>query len=370
MMRVLIITEAGDAWPSGYIRALIYKPLFQKDKIEVHYHSRFSPCVNRLMNSQNRFLKPVLNSGLRTLLWYLYNYLVHRNERKIIKAVRNGYDAIYLQKIYSLQLISAIKNKSNTRLVYDLNDGVWLPRFSEFKDGRLYTILRMVNTVTCDNPYGLKFAEKYNTSLFLVPDPPQVELFDKVRDRVTKKKKPITIGWIGSPNTTFNLFLIWEALENVFSLFDENEIILRLVGVGSNLRNIPPFEKVRFTILPHYSQDEMIEEVLMMDIGLFPLYNVQDSYARGILKSTVYMSGECCVIASPIGQIKDLISDGENGVFAGTSDEWVEKMCLLIKNHTLRNQIAKAGLQTVREQYTIQSCYNHLKIALRGHTQQ
>ncbi len=41
---------------------------------------------------------------------------------------------------------------------------------------------------------------------------------------------------------------------------------------------------MRVTTLPFYSQEEMIREILRMDIGLFPLFDVEDSRARGILK--------------------------------------------------------------------------------------
>ena len=43
---------------------------------------------------------------------------------------------------------------------------------------------------------------------------------------------------------------------------------------------LPLFENVRYSVLPEYSQQEMVREVLKMDIGLFPLFHVEDSFTR------------------------------------------------------------------------------------------
>ena len=103
-----------------------------------------------------------------------------------------------------------------------------------------------------------------------------------------------------------------------------------------------------------------------MNIGLFPLFNVEDSLARGILKPTVYMSGEACVVTRPVGQNCDLITDGVNGVFADTPDDWFDQLSRLIENRDVLKRIAAAGLQTVHEQYTVEQCFNRLLAALSG----
>ena len=85
-------------------------------------------------------------------------------------------------------------------------------------------ILRLVDAVTCDNPYGLTFASSYNLNGFLVPDPAQVEEFDQFRGSFSKPKSPLVLGWIGSPFMVFNLFVVWEALEIVFSRHKEIQL--------------------------------------------------------------------------------------------------------------------------------------------------
>jgi len=360
--RVLIVTEAGRAWPSGWVRALIYRDLFRAYNIHVKYMSPQSPWLVGLLGRKGHIYSHLLDAGLAGILGRLGSALARIRGSFIVLQARKGYDVIYMQKIGSLELVSALRRAVSGRLVFDLNDGVWLLAWAYYADGKVREILQTVDAVTCDNPYGMGFARSFNSNTFLVPDPAQIEIFDKHRDSISKSNTQLVLGWIGGPHTLFNLFSIWEALEVVFSRHEE--ITLRLIGTGYNRSLLPRFEKVRFSCVPYYSQSDMVREVLGMDIGLFPLFNVQDSYARGILKATIYMSGEAAVIASPRGQVPELIQDGMNGMLANSTTKWIEKLELLITNHTLRKRIAKAGLETVRRDYSLQKSFECLLHAL------
>jgi len=363
--RVLIVTEAGDAWPSGRIRALIYKDRLMADGFEVRHITRRLPWVSRQLQYSGAAL-PNPRGRLNLAGWMKRVYrslIVSPRELQIVRLAK-GYDVIYLQKVESWPLVSALRRTTKARLVYDLNDGIWLPKWSSFAGGRIRDILQVVDAVTCDNPFGLEFARSCNPYVFLVPDPPQVELFDHYRPLVSQMNSSVVLGWVGSPGTLFNLYSIWEPLEKLFARFQN--ITLRLIGAGHNKSLLPPFEKVRYTTLPYYSQVEMVCEVLQMDVGLFPLFDIEDSHVRGILKATVYMSGETSVVTPPIGQNCELIMDGENGLFARNVDEWLEQLTRLTQDVDLRRRIAQGGLQTVRKKFTLSKCYKKLLDALRA----
>lgn len=360
--RVLIVTEAGSAWPSGMVRALIYKDLFLSRNIHVDYISRQSPLLAGLLLRHGFLFHRLLNAGLAVILGRLNSILARCREKLIVQQARCGYDVIYLQKVGSLNLTAKLKGVGNARLVFDVNDGLWLPANSGYAKGKIREILMLVDAVTCDNPYGLAFAKDYNANTFLIPDPSQVEIFDRYRKSVKKPQVPVILGWIGSPGTTFNLFAIWEALEKVFSR--HKDILLRLIGTGYNRSLLPRFEQVRYEVVPYYSNSDMIQYVLGMNIGLFPLFDVEDSQTRGILKAAIYMSGEAAVIASPCGQVPELIQDGVNGILANSTAEWVEKLDLLISDHALRKRIAAAGLETVRRDFSLKKSFECLLTAL------
>lgn len=331
--------------------------------IRVDYMSRQSSWLAGWQQSRRGLAyNRLLNAGLGGILGRLGQVVARGRESLIVRQARRGYDAIYLQKAGSMELVSALKRVNAGRLVFDLNDAVWLPAHSAYAKGKVREILRAVDAVTCDNPSGLSFARSYNPNVFLVPDPAQVEVFDQCRASISKPKSPLVLGWIGGPYTAFNLFVIWEALETVFSR--HKEIKLQLVGTGYNRSLLPRFEQVRYSIAPYYSQTDMASQVLNIDIGLFPLFDVEDSLARGVLKATIYMSGEAAVIASPRGQIPELIQDGVNGMLANSTKEWIDKLEQLITDHELRRRIAAAGLETVRRDYSLEKSFEALLLAL------
>ena len=72
------------------------------------------------------------------------------------------------------------------------------------------------------------------------------------------------------------------------------------------------------------------------------------------------MAGEACVVCSPVGQYKELIRDGVNGFWATTPKEWYEKIERLINDVDLRYRISQAGLETVRDNFTVEKSFAKL----------
>ncbi len=363
MRRLLVISEAGEARPTGRVRGTLYAPLLARDGVTATFTSRLDPRLVRLLDQPGPRLERALNAGLGRALTILSNRVATARERRIVDSAKE-FDVIYLQKAASPGMIRALRRRTSARLVYDLVDGLWLRSRRGHTAENIVEMLRLADAVTCDNPHGLAFAQRLGAESYWVPDPARVELFDPLRERVARGTGGPVLGWIGSPATVFNLFAIWEALEVAFERFEE--ISLRLVGVGHTRGHLPRFERVRWSARAFYDEATMVREVLAMDVGLFPLFDVEDSYARGFGKAQVYMSGGAAVIARPLGQTVDLISPPSNGLTATTTKEWIEAITTLVIDAALRARIAAAALQTVRREYSLEQCYRRLLVALEG----
>jgi glycosyltransferase involved in cell wall biosynthesis len=94
-----------------------------------------------------------------------------------------------------------------------------------------------------------------------------------------------------------------------------------------------------------------------------------DEWAKGKcgLKGLQYMALKIPTIMSPVGVNSEIIKDGINGFLAKKTDEWVEKISLLIDSEDLRKKIGGKGRQTVIEKYSFESqkqkylnCFNEL----------
>ena len=340
------------SYPSAIVRATIFKELLEADEYEVTYYYNYSISLTKLQD----FLK---RSGFALLdfpLQILQKIIVYIKIRVLMAGIQK-YDAIVLIKYVKAAWVTSLKQKFNGKILYDFDDAVWLPDLlgkSEFEN-----VLRSVDYVSTDNRYLRSVAETHNINTFVVNGPCQVELFDEYFPEERTDKDTVVIGWIGSAETVFYLYAIYDALEEIGSSY--SNVILRLVGTGYNKSLIPMFEKIRVETIPTYNQAEMIRHVKGFDIGIFSLFKNTLSLGRGFLKATIYMAGRVPVVCSAVGDNTKIIADGDNGFLANSTEEWVSKLGRLIEDPTLRKTMGSSGHQWAKAHFNIRSCYQQLK---------
>lgn len=341
------------------MRALAYSHLFRAHGFSVEFVTRLPLDMMDWLERPHRFIGRFVRRP-KVKARFLQR-ATEANYRDIVRKAKDA-EIVYFSKVLAYPLIHAIRQATSARLVYDFGDAIWL---YDDKPEELHSVLRAVDAVTTDNELTAEYVRRFNENCVVIPDAPQIEEFDRHRERLsTKPTDRFVLGWLGSPGTCYNLFVVWEALEELFRRHPH--LHLRLVGTSNDLRFIPPFERVRYSICPQYDQSKMIEEVFGMHVGLFPLQDVEKCRVRGVLKATVYMSGEAAVVCSPVGQSAELIEEGHNGLLAGSSDEWVEKLDALIRNDELRRRLVHGGIETVRSRFRLEDSFLKLKDVLLG----
>jgi glycosyltransferase involved in cell wall biosynthesis len=346
MTRVLAVLEQGARLPSGHIRGLIYRDILARRGFDVRFVARQAPpWPLRMLSLGNRFQR------LRT--WMA--------ERRILRLARQA-DVVYLQKVASLRLMRGLRRVSKARVIYDVCDAGWLapPRERDEFD----EILRSADAVTTDNEITAQYVRRHNAACTVVPDPAQVEDFDRRRAALARKPSDrFVLGWLGSPHTAFNLYVVWDALETLFRRHPN--LHLRLVGTGYDPAVIPPFENVRYSCRAAYDRESMIEEVFGMHVGLFPLQDVERCRVRGINKAALYMSGEAVVVASPVGQVAEFLRDGVNGFTARSTGEWIERIEALLGDDALRRRVAATALAAIQRGFRVEDSFAALEPVLR-----
>jgi len=354
--RLLVVLEGGPAHPSGIVRALIYRDALARAGFDARFHSRRSAFLFKLILQPPRFLAPITAKGPgRLLLYGLMELLAPFSEARLLAKARTC-DLVFLSKVQSFRFVDRLRRKTRAKLVFDFTDALWL----HTREKRLADCLRLADEITTDNEYTAEYVRPINPNCTVVPDPPQIELFDARRAASRRKATDdaVVLGWIGTPTAAYNLYRIWEVLERLCSRYPN--IRLRLVGIGEDQRFLPPFEHVRVTIRSTYDQSLMIDEVLGFDIGLFPQFDTEKDRVRGVLKASVYMAGEAAVVASRVGQSRDFIRDGVNGMLAGSEEEWEQKLSALIEDAPLRRRLADEALQQVRAELSVDATFTRL----------
>ena len=347
--RVLIVLETRSL-PGATVRGLQFKDLFERHP---HFDATF---VWRTSDFLNRVLRRWPHRPLlRWPIQLLNRAIIRYRENRIISRAR-GFDLVYVLTVPSERLHERLCELPDTRVVVDLLDALWLPWFRQFGWQHLEETLARVDGVICENRWTAAFARKHNDRVFIVPDAPQLDIFDAWRPKIRKSPDEVTLGWIGGPNTVDSLYAILEPLERLFSR--RSDVHLRILGAPRD--RLPRFEKVRFSVLESYDQATMVTEALKMHVGLYPQFDTEESLNRGTLKAKVYMSAEAVAVCQNLGENPDLISDGVNGVLASTRDQWLSKLEWLAENPEQRETIATQGLKTIREHFTAEKCFQRL----------
>ena len=259
-------------------------------------------------------------------------------------------------KCSAASLYRQVRQSSRAKLVLDLFDPIWLPLHGWGDSHAISAELSEWDAIICENDYLAGCASPYNRRVFVVPDSPQIEVFDELRGTVRRDPQRITLGWIGGQTNVGPLFKLVEPLEALFERFPQ----LHLRIVGADPWRLPPFEKVRYSCRPTFNQEQMAREVLAFDIGLFPLFHNEQGRARGTLKAKVYMSGGAVAVCENYGENPKLIEDDVNGCLASSQDEWYAKLARLIIDADRRTAIAERGLATIRERYTATHMFGRL----------
>ena len=111
--------------------------------------------------------------------------------------------------------------------------------------------------------------------------------------------------------------------------------------------------------IPH---DEMPQLMAQCDAVVMPS-TWEEPFARVVLEG---MSSGLAVISTPLGGSKEIIRDGENGLFfkPGDAGDLSSKLLMLVDHQDLVEKLARSGVQTVREGYTVEKMMDEIEAYL------
>lgn len=358
-----LIVVSGMSEPSSMVRAQQYQSHFDRsDTWRAQFIGRRSPTWTQWSRRTFRPTAPLVVPLIHRPVVAYTKQWEQRREDEIVRLAAAA-DLVYIVKLADLRLYQRLRALNGPVVIADFNDGLWLPAFqaSGWKD--LDAILATAHGVICENPHVADYARRHNPNVAVVPDSPQLEAFDRARDQVSRDPATVTVGWIGSPENVGSLYRIWEPLEAVAARVPG----FRLRVVGARADVLPRFERVQWSCRAWLDQSLMVREALAFDIGVFPMFHVGDGLARGTLKAMIYMSAGAATIAENYGENRSLIQDGVNGALAGSPAEWEQRLQWLISDRDARTALGRAGLETIRTQFSapvvfaqLQAAFSHL----------
>jgi len=274
-----------------------------------------------------------------------------RMERFMIYKRLPSFDVVCIQR----RLLPPIEfywvRRRSSKILFDLDDAIMYRSSSSPYPHSLSRRLKfrwMVkgsDAVTAGNQFlkneVLKVDQK--KKVFVIPTSIDMDLYSQ-KKKISNRSE-IVLGWIG---TKGNLKYL-KRLEPVFETIRQRFPQVKLKIVSNDFydpSSLPVIKK------PWKLEDENVD-LISFDIGLMPLND--DLWSRGKcgLKIVQYLSVGLPVVCTPVGINSDIIQNGENGFWAATDQEWIDRLSILIQNPDLRFQMGLKGIEKVEKEYSL-----------------
>jgi len=283
--------------------------------------------------------------------------------------ISKGFDIIFIQRdLLPIQnfLLEKWVKRVNHRVIFDFDDAIFLKpswcktnpdeTLSDYHIGRKVSrIISLSSWVIAANEYLGNFAKKINPNVSVILTPIDIHRYFPLPRR--KESSEIIVGWVGTSGNLYYLNSLTSVFKNLFEQFPQ----LRLKVICDYVvREEYPILMLPEVIFKEWSLDEELENFSSIDIGIMPLADDDWTKGKAGFKIIQYMALGIPVVASPIGFNREIIRDKINGFFAKSSQEWIRKLRLLIKNGKLRHKIGNEGRNFVERNCSIEVTYPKL----------
>lgn len=251
-------------------------------------------------------------------------------------------------------------------MVYDIDDLVFLNppsranplvKYLRSPKNHLHLMKSADHVITC-TPYLDQFVRKYNQRTTDISSTINTELYQPKRDYGVKDK--FVIGWSGSHSTSKYLHL----LDDVFRKLAKKHSF-KLLVMGDDTFTL---DGVEVEALP-WKEEYEVEVISCFDAGVYPLPDEEWVLGKSGLKALQYMATGVPTVATGIGTIFRIITNGENGFLVNSPSEWEEALSKLITDQELRKKIGTKAVETVEKQFSIHSTKEVYLSILRNQTE-
>jgi len=338
-MRILFLTRFGQQGASSRMRFLQYLPWFEKAAIECVVSPLFDDAMLlqkyqqggygflNLLSAYWRRIHALMGAPQSDLVWV---------EKEALPWLPAWFERWLLRRApYILDFDDAIFHN------YDLHRFAWVRCVY---GRRIDHLMEGARLVIAGNLYLADRAAAAGAQ--------QVEVVPTVVDlaRYTSKQvysiatKP-RIVWIGSPSTVQYL---QELAEPLGALTKRLPFTLRVIGGG-----VVAIPGVDVEPLPWLADMEAVA-IAECDVGIMPLRDTPWEHGKCAYKLIQYMACGLPTVASPIGANRDVVIEGETGLFAASPAAWMQALETLLCDATLRQRLGQAGRARVEAEYCLQ----------------
>jgi len=258
-------------------------------------------------------------------------------------------DLLVFAKINLAPLEGWLLRRSVAAAVFDFDDAIFLrrpravgapPGRSPFRRAKFARSCRAASLVVAGNEFLADAARQHARRVAVVPTPVDLE---RHAEGPPGSADGQVLVWIGLPENLPYLELVRPALARLAA--ERPGLRLRVVSSRA-----PAWPEVAVEHVP-WSADGEAAALASADVGLMPL--TDDDWSRGkcSFKLLQYMAAGLPCVASPVGMNREVVVDGETGLWAPTVEAWEAALRRLLDSRALRVALGAAGRELVRTSY-------------------
>jgi glycosyltransferase involved in cell wall biosynthesis len=325
-------------------RALQYFPYLERHGIACELRSLFDTDLDRIIYTRGRHTEKLRRLASRS--WKRVLDLAAARRFDVVVVLREAF-------LVGPPLFEILLKARRSPFVFDVDDAVWEP-YDSPTYGRLARwlkcawkadpIARMAAAITAGNRYIADHFGRMNASVTVLPTVVDTELY---RPPVRRETGVPVLGWIGSHSTFPFLKTLLPVLDR---LANDVPFRLRVVGAGATLEARGfPIDNVPWTLASE------IADVQSFDVGLFP--SVEDGWSRGKsgFKAVQYGAVGIPTVAAPAEVHREIVVDGETGLFAQSPTEWLDALRRLLDDPSLRERLGRAARERIDRLYSLRA---------------
>lgn len=264
------------------------------------------------------------------------------------------YDAVFIYREAALLGPAFLEKRIALKkpIIYQLDDPLFVPYKSPSNGylsylkffGKIKEIIRVSKVVIANSSHIRDYSLQFNPNVWQVPSIVDTEKF--VYKPFPESLERACIGWSGSPTTLKNLKLVEKPLREISR---KNFCDIHFIG-GTDF----DLTGVDFTAQDWNGETEA-EDLRRIQIGLVPLPEAPWNKYKFIMKTAQYMALGIVPVGTPMASNPEVIRHGENGFLAGTDEEWVKYLTILVEEPKLRNKMSKEAADDAKARYSLEA---------------